>query len=164
MGVRQRDKRWKEEGVKNQETSEKRKVESKWERSPEDERDLWDNKKLRRYEWNQKAEPEEKEKVRKLEGYKGEWRSREGGNQNQDRNKGGSSWNRVLTSSERNREKWELIARENQGWKMRKTNGQSKVRAKRELAKSVLKVLKKGRKVEKKWISVEGKKIQIEEK
>ena len=33
----------------------------------------------------------------------------------------------------------------------------------RKLAKSVLKVLKKGGKVEKKWVSMGGKKIQIEE-
>ena len=57
----------------------------------------------------------------------------------------------MLTSLERNRVKWKLIAKENQGWRMRKTNEQSEVRAKRELAKSVLKVLKKGGKVGKKW-------------
>ena len=43
-----------------------------------------------------------------------------------------------------------MITKENQGWKVRKTDGQNEVRAKRELAKSVLKVLKKGRKVKKK--------------
>ena len=41
-------------------------------------------------------------------------------------------------------------------------NRWAKVRAKRELAKSVLKVLKKGGEVEKKWITVGDKKIQIE--
>ena len=46
---------------------------------------------------------------------------------------------------------------------MKKTNGQSEVRAKRKLAKNVLKALKKGGEVEKKWISVGDKKIQIEE-
>ena len=48
--------------------SEKRKVESKYERSSEDERKLWDNKKLRAYEWNQKAEPENRVEKRELKG------------------------------------------------------------------------------------------------
>ena len=49
----------------------------KGERSLVDEGELWDNKKLRDYEWNRKAGLEGREKVRKLEG---KWRSREGGN------------------------------------------------------------------------------------
>ena len=78
MGVSQRDKRWKKKGWRNQEAgSEKRKVESKQERSPKDEKELWDNKKLRGYEWNQKAGLEKRNERRKL---KGEWRFRKGGN------------------------------------------------------------------------------------
>ena len=89
MGVSERDKKWKEKGWKGQEAeSEKKRAESKWKKSPKDEGELWDNKKLRGYECNQKAGPEKRDKERKLGG---EWRSREGGNQNQDRNRGESS-------------------------------------------------------------------------
>ena len=71
----------------------------------------------------------ESESRARREGWKrtleGELMFKKGGNQNQDRNKGESSWNRVPTSPEINKVKWELIAKENQGWKMRKSNGQS---------------------------------------
>ena len=62
MSVSQRDKRWKEKGWKDQEAgSEKKKVESKRKRSPENKGKLWDNKKSRSYEWSQKAGLEERD-------------------------------------------------------------------------------------------------------
>ena len=51
-----------EEGMKAQEAGSEKKAENKWKRSPEDERGLWDNKKLRGYKWNQKAKLEERRK------------------------------------------------------------------------------------------------------
>ena len=74
MGVSERNKRWKEKCWKGQEAgSEKKRAESKQERSPEDERELWDNKKLRGMSGIRK----QGWKKRKLGG---EWRSKEGGN------------------------------------------------------------------------------------
>ena len=48
------------------------------------------------------------------------------------------------------------------GWK-KETDGWSKGRVKREMAKTVLKAVTKDRKVEENWIEVEGKRIQIRE-
>ena len=52
-----------------------------------------------------------------------------------------------------------MIAKENQGWKIRKTNGQSKEGIGQECLKSAEERGRSG----KKWTSVRGKKIQIEE-